>query len=134
MKPTKRPVTAPASVAEFLAALDHPCKPEIRALRQMLLGADLRIREEIKWNAPSFYTTEHFATFQLRAKAGVQIVFHLGAKVRDTATTGIQLADPTSLLTWLAKDRATVTFRDLDEINAKRAAFENLVRAWIAQV
>lgn len=103
-------------------------------LRQLILGADPRITEEIKWNAPSFRTTEHFATFQLRAKDGVQIIFHLGAKVRETATTGIPIADPAVLLTWLAKDRAAVSFHNLAEIQAKQAAFTDLVRAWIMQV
>jgi hypothetical protein len=128
--------SAPQSidVATFLAALDHPHKPELLALRQLILDADPGIREAIKWNAPSFYTTEHFATFQLRAKTGVQLVLHLGAKVRETATTGIEIADPTALLTWLAKDRASVTFRDLDEINTKRDAFGQLIRQWIAYV
>ena len=133
-KSSKRALSGPESVDAFLAGLDHPFKPEISALRQIILVADPRIREEIKWNAPSFYTTEHFATFHLRAKEGVQIVLHLGAKVRDTATTGIAIADPASLLAWLAKDRAAVTFHTMDEINAKRTAFENLVRTWIEYV
>ena len=122
------------TIDEFLAALEHPCKQEIMALRQLILKADPRITEEIKWNEPSFRASEHFATFQLRAKTGVQIVLHLGAKVRETATTGIAIADPAALLTWLAKDRASVTFHDLDEINAKRDAFTQLIRQWIACV
>ncbi|MBX2998716.1 MAG: DUF1801 domain-containing protein [Caldilineaceae bacterium] len=127
-----RKSTKAQSVEAFLAALDHPRKQEILALRQIILGADRRISEEVKWNAPSFRTTEHFATFHLRAKERVQIILHVGAKVRDTATTGIDVTDPGSLLTWLAKDRASVTFRDLDEINARRADFEHLIHAWIA--
>jgi len=79
-------------------------------------------------------TTEYFATFHLRAKVGVQLILHLGAKVRATAATGIEIADPSALLTWLAKDRATVALRDLEEINAKQAPFVDLIRAWIAYV
>ncbi len=122
------------TVEDFLATLDHPLKQEIITLCQIILGADERVAEEIKWNAPSFRTTEHFATFHLRAKEGVQIVLHLGAKVRSTATTGIEIADPESLLQWLAKDRATVTFRNMAEIEAKQAAFADLIRAWIVYV
>ena len=122
------------SVEGFIAALEHPYKAEIVALRQIILGADPRIAEEIKWNAPSFYTTEHFATFQLRAKTGAQLILHLGARVRETATSGITIPDPESLLTWLAKDRASVTFQNMDEIHAKRDAFTALIRAWIEYV
>jgi hypothetical protein len=121
-------------VDEFLATLNHPHKAEILALRQIILAADPSIREEIKWNAPSFRTTESFATFHLRAKIGVQLILHLGAKVRETAATGIDIADPAGLLTWLAKDRASVTFISLDEVHAKQTAFTALIRAWIVSV
>lgn len=131
---SKRNAAAGQTVDAFLAALDHPYKAEIVQLRQFILAADPSIREGIKWNAPSFRTTEYFATFHLRAKVGVQLILHLGAKVRDTATTGIKIADPASLLTWLAKDRAAVVFHDLDEINTKQAGFVELIRAWIVYV
>ena len=121
-------------VEEFLASLDHPFKPEILALRQVILGADPGIAEAIKWNAPSFRTSEHFATFQLRAKGGVRIILHLGAKPRDGAAAGIAIADPEALLEWLAKDRASALFRDLNDVEAKRPAFENIIRQWIAHV
>ena len=130
-KPTKRGASAPESVETFLASLEHPFKQEILALRQIILGADPRIAEGIKWNAPSFHTSEYFATFQLRAKDGVQVILHLGAKTRDTATTGIEIADPESLLEWLAKDRASVKFRDMKDIDARRPAFAKVIREWI---
>jgi hypothetical protein len=133
-EPTKRSASAPESVEEFLAALDHPFKPEILALRAILLGADPGIAEGIKWNAPSFRTSEYFATFRLRAKDGVQVILHLGAKTRATAIAGIAIADPDALLEWLAKDRASASFHDLQEIEAKRSAFEAVIRQWIKKV
>lgn len=122
------------SVEAFITTLEHPYKVEILSLRQIILAADPRITEEIKWNAPSFRATEHFATFQLRAKEGVQIIFHLGAKVTAATAAGFTVADPSTLLTWLANDRASVSFHNLADIQAKRVAFGDLVRAWIAQV
>ncbi|WP_309888753.1 DUF1801 domain-containing protein [Archangium sp.] len=130
----KSRASTPESVEAFLASLEHPFKQEILALRQIILGADPQIAEGIKWNAPSFHTSEYFATFQLRAKEGVQLILHLGAKTRDTATTGIAISDPDSLLEWLAKDRASVKFRDLKDIDAKRSAFEKLLRQWLKHV
>lgn len=122
------------AVAEFLAALDHPCKAEIEALRKIILGAHADIGEGIKWNAPSFRTHEYFATFNLRSKVGVQLIFHTGAKVKASATEGLAIDDPTGLLTWLAKDRASASFTDLKDIDTKRSALKRLVRAWIQQL
>lgn len=125
---------APAStdVEAFLATLEHPHKPEIMVLRQIIAAVDPSVREQIKWNAPSFCTSEHFATFQLRAKNGVQIILHLGAKKRAGAALAVD--DPEALLEWLGPDRASVKFADLDDIHAKRSAFTELLRRWIARV
>ena len=125
---------ASAQVAAFLAALDHPLKPVILALRELILSVDPSISEEIKWNAPSFRTTEHFATFNLRASDSVKIVMHLGAKPRGADFAGVTIHDPDSVLTLIAKDRATVTFRDLADVEARGAAFATIIRQWIAFV
>jgi hypothetical protein len=119
-------------VEAFLASLDHPKKPEILAVRQIILGADIGITEGIKWNAPSFRTSEWFATFHLRAKTGLQVILHLGAKVRGGPAVTVD--DPSTLLVWLGKDRASVTFRDADDVMTKRDAFADLIRRWIEHV
>jgi hypothetical protein len=125
------------AVDEFLARLKHPRKNELEAVRAILLGASPAIREGIKWNAPSFRTTDWFATLNLRAKGGeerVWLILHTGAKVKATASAGVSILDPAGLLTWLAKDRALVTFANLADIRAKRAALQTLLRAWIRHV
>ncbi len=121
-------------VDAFLAALDHPRKAEILAIRRILLDADPAIEEGVKWNAPSFRTSEWFATFHLRAKDGVQVILHLGARKREDANPRASIADPESMLEWLADDRASIRFRDVHEVNARGAALADLVRAWIGEV
>ena len=130
---TKRSKPATGEVEAFLRALDHPFKREILALREILLGADPSISEGIKWNAPSFRTSEYFATFNLWAKDRVQIILHLGAKKRDN-TAELAIADPETLLEWLATDRAAAGFSDLEDIEVKRSAFAQVIRQWIKYV
>jgi hypothetical protein len=131
-KSTKRSVSE--SVETFLASLDHPFKQEILALRQIILDAAPSIAEGIKWNTLSFRTSEYFATFHLRAKDGVQVILHLGAKVRENPTSAVAIADPESLLEWIAKDRASAKFRDLKDIDARRSSFAHIIRQWIKHV
>lgn len=119
-------------VASFLAELEHPFKPEIIALRQVILGTDPRIAEGIKWNAPSFRTGEHFATMHLRERSGVRVIMHLGAKARTP--TALAIDDPEGLLEWLAPDRASALFRSGAEIEARRQAFAAIIRQWIVFV
>lgn len=137
-KPTPRSHTSAAdstkAVEEFMSALGHKFKDEIQAIRSLILSADPSIFEGVKWNAPSFRTSEYFATTNLREKNGVGIILHLGAKVREVAPDGMQVADPEKLLKWLARDRATIVFKDMNDFNAKKGAFLSLIRSWIALV
>ncbi|HYW56007.1 MAG TPA: DUF1801 domain-containing protein [Polaromonas sp.] len=117
-----------------MAALTHSAKSEVQAIRSLILAADPRISEGIKWNAPSFRTTEYFATTNLREKKGVGVILHLGAKVRQIPPGGMPIDDPQKLLKWLAQDRATVVFKDMSDFNAMKAAFLGVIRSWIAYV
>jgi hypothetical protein len=121
-------------VGEFMRELDHPLKRDIETLRRIILNVDPGIGEAIKWNAPSFRTKDFFATVNLRSSDSVQLIFHTGAKVKATAATGINIADPAGLLKWLAKDRCLVTLGVGKDIQARRAAFEDIVREWIQWV
>jgi hypothetical protein len=124
----------PADVEAFIHALEHAHKDAILAARAIILGADPAITESVKWNAPSFATSEHFATFHLRHKAGIQVVLHLGAKPRPDATVRADIADPAGLLDWRSPDRAVVVFRDAAEVADKEAAFAAVVREWVRHV
>ncbi len=114
--------------------LTHPFKSEIQAIRSAILGASATITEGIKWNTPSFRTSEYFATIHLREKNGIGVVLHLGAKVREVGPGGIWVEDPVKLLKWLGKDRAMIVFKDMSDFQSKREAFEEVICRWIPHV
>ena len=117
-----------------MATLAHPYKPEIEALRKLMLEVAPSVREGVKWNAPSFRTSEYFATTHLRAKSGISVVLHLGAKVKQLPSGGIAMDDPAKLLRWLGKDRAMVEFANAEEFNKTRPAFLAVLRQWVEYV
>jgi len=116
-------------VETYMGELEHPCKKEMQALRRIILGADPKITEEIKWNAPSFAVGEHFVTFNGWAKDYVQLIFHHGPK--KATSKGIPIEDPDGLLEWLATDRASVRFDSMKDVSAKKAGLQKIVRLWI---
>lgn len=122
------------TIQDFLATLDHPHKAEILRLRDIILAADVSISDGVKWNSLSFRTTEYFATVHLRAKRGVQIIMHLGARPVATSEAGIDIDDPHGMLTWLAKDRASVTFLSMTDIDERAHVFTTVIRSWIRHV
>jgi hypothetical protein len=121
-----------AAVDTFMAALEHPHKTAIAALSQPVLTSAPAIAEGIKWNAPSYRTTEYSATTHLRAKTGVGLILHLGAKAR--AHPDLQIADPESRLNWLARDRALLSFEDVAAVAAAANAVRAILRQWIKHV
>ena len=120
-----------AAVDAFMATLDQPAKPAIEALRRIILRADPRIAEGIKWKSPSFRTGEYFATVNLRAKAGIGVILHFGAKLRQLPAGGAAISDPQGLLKWLAADRAMLEFADLADLAVKESALTAIIRQWI---
>jgi hypothetical protein len=119
------------SPAVLIAELEHPHKDAIVRLIELVQSADPRIQVSWKWNAPSFALTEHFATMHLRAKQGVMLIMHFGAKKHATLFRE-RIADPKGLLIWLADDRAQISFNDLAAVEATKKSFVALIRAWIA--
>jgi hypothetical protein len=128
---TRRTKSSP-SVGEFLADLEHPLKPEIEALRQVILSAAEGIGEEVKWNSPSFYKGEHFATMRLNGKEPLQLILHLGAKKSQIPPGAIQ--DPTGMLTWLGPDRACVNFTGPGAVRSNASALKAVLLQWVKHV
>ena len=117
-------------VYAHIEALDHPKLLVIHALRRLVLETSPEVHEEIKWNSPSFFTRDHFATMNLRGDR-VWLILHAGAKAKGAV---IAVPDPTGLLEWLGKDRAVVKLGDLADLEAKRAPLQDVLRAWIAAI
>lgn len=128
---SKSPAKAADDVDFFMTYLIHPLKSEIQAVRALILSIDKGITEGIKWNAPSFHFKDYFATIHIKATDCVQIILHLGAKNKDKSAENAGIADPSGLLQWLGKDRATVKLGSANEIKEKKAALKSIVEQWI---
>ena len=128
------PADTTEAVDALVKSLRHPAENEIQALRAVILQVHRSIREGVKWNAPSFRTSEYFATTNLRTKSGVGVVLHFGAKVRRVAASRESIKDPQKLLKWVSKDRATAAFADMSDLATKKKAFQAVLRQWITHV
>jgi hypothetical protein len=104
-----------------MAALDHPFKVEVQAVRAIIKGVHPGITEQIKWQAPSFSYQGYLVTFNLWARQHVHLVFHNGALLNDK----------TGLLEGEYPDRRMLYFKDMAEVQAKQAALVEFIRTWI---
>jgi hypothetical protein len=109
------------SVDDFMNRLDHPFKAEVQALRGIIKGVNPAVTEQIKWNAPSFRYKDYICTFNLRPTHHVHLVFH--NPMIASITSDILEGD--------YRDRRMAYFTGMDDVEAKRAALEGVVRQLI---
>jgi len=125
--------TKPASPVDLLVAeLEQPLRAEVESLRKVVLAVAAEIQEEVKWNAPSFYTGEHFATMRLNGKVLLQLILHLGAKKSSIARDSIE--DPSGMLNWLGPDRACIDFASPGAVKSQASALQSILRQWLRHV
>lgn len=56
--------------------LNHPLKELCNTVRDFIKNTDANIQERIKWNAPSYHTSEDFLTFNFNKKDALLLIFH----------------------------------------------------------
>lgn len=121
------------TVDGFLEALEHPHKAAVQELREFILSIDFRIKEEVKWNAPSFYLDDNFATLRVHPVPVLQLVLHNGSK-KKVNPRQFEVSDPQGILKWAAKDRCLVTFASLDDARSKMNTLKPIIVSWIPQL
>ena len=119
------------AVTAFLKALEHPLKSIMEMIRSAILNSAPGITEGIKWNTASFYCQGWFATIGVRSRTGVQVIMHHGTKAQRDSTLSQTIEDSSQLLTWLAKDRALITFHGAGDFENRREAFRKIIRQWV---
>lgn len=109
-------------VLAWLHDYDNPMKDVVMAVREVLLAADERVSECIKWKSPTFTYEGNIASFNPRSKKHASLMFHTGATIPGNHT----------ILEGGGDTARYVTFSDLDEVEAKSEALVAVIESWIA--
>ncbi|MDH3498759.1 MAG: DUF1801 domain-containing protein [Acidimicrobiia bacterium] len=108
-------------VDRWLDERDHPLDAAMRLAREIILGADDRVTEAIKWKTPTFMYEGNIASFN-PSKNLISILFHRGSEIPGEH---IGLEGDGKLV-------RTMRFSDVDDVEARRADLEAAIRAWCA--
>ena len=106
-------------VDAWFAARSHPLDTELRAVRDIVLQADDRVVESIKWKTPTFSYKGDLASFS-PAKNLVSGMFHRGAEIPGQHP---ELEGDARLV-------RTMRFVTAEDIDKKRSALQRVVRGW----
>jgi hypothetical protein len=112
-------------VEDYLRTTNHPFKDEMAAVRDIILGANGKISERIKWNAPSFFYRADMAAVNPHTIKFLQVVFIFPKGL---------VYDRTGLLQGDYKDRRIARFNDMDDVLSKQAALQQVVNDWVALI
>jgi hypothetical protein len=97
----------------------HPLDAAMRRARDIILKADDRVTESIKWNTPTFAYNGNIASFNPSKKL-ISIMFHRGAEIPGEHPR----------LEGEGKLVRTMRLATLDEVESARSELTAVVRAW----
>jgi hypothetical protein len=73
--------TNPAVDEWFAEQQNNPLIDALQLARELIMSADHRVEESIKWKTPTFAYKGNIVSFTLGAKNLVSLMFHKGAKI-----------------------------------------------------
>ena len=109
-----------AEVDDWFADYDLPQKALMQAVRRVMLAADSRLGETIKWKTPTFTCHGNLASFNPRSKKHVSLLVHNGARIPGSFPS----------LEGSGDEARTMKIFDEADLAAKTDELERLVRAW----
>src|SRR5215471_949207 len=107
-------------VESWFARYENPMKDVVLRMRDIILGADPRLGECIKWQAPTFTYSGNLASFFPKSKQHASLMFH----------TGAQIPGDHRLLTGGGDTSRVMKIGSIAEANAAKRDIERIVRAW----
>jgi uncharacterized protein YdhG (YjbR/CyaY superfamily) len=107
-------------VDRWFAGYENPMKEVVLRIREIVLAADPRIDECIKWQAPTFTFEGNLASFFPKSKQHASLMFHSGARIpgkhpRLEGTGGTS---------------RVMKIDSVAEANRAKPQIEKVVRAW----
>ena len=106
-------------VDRWLDEAAHPLDAMLRRTREIILGADDRVTESIKWKTPTFEFKGNIASFN-PSKRFVSLLFHRGAEIPGDHPR----------LEGDGRLARTMRFADAEELEAGCSELEAVIRSW----
>jgi hypothetical protein len=107
-------------VDAWFATYDNPMKDVVERTREIVLEADARVDECIKWQAPTFTYKGNMASFYPKSRQHASLMFHLGARIPGDHPRLEGTGDTSRVM----------KLGSVEEAEAARDDLARLVRAW----
>ena len=108
-------------VDEFMDKLEHPLRAEMEAVRSIIVNANSKMEEDVKWGGPSFFYKEDLATFNPRIKNYVALIFHKGELLNIKS----------DFLEAASKGKVYAKFYSMEQVKENKELLEKMVNTWV---
>jgi hypothetical protein len=112
-------MTSSPEVDAWFAERQHPLTDAMQLARQLILEADARVTESIKWKTPTFDFRGNIVSFNPSKKL-VSLLFHRGAEIPGDFP---RLEGDGRLV-------RTMRFADVGEVEQAADELQAVIRAW----
>jgi hypothetical protein len=99
---------------------DNPMRPVVQRIREVMLAADPRVSETVKWQAPTFTYKGNLASFYPKSRQHASLMFHQGAGIPGSYPRLEGSGDTSRVM----------KIGSLDEVEAARPELVRIVKAW----
>lgn len=106
-------------VDDWFAGRQHPLTDAMQLARKLILEADSRVTESIKWKTPTFSYNGNIVSFNPSANF-VSLLFHRGAEIEGDFP---HLVGDGRLV-------RVMRFSDVNEVEATRVELQAVISAW----
>lgn len=122
------------TVKEFLDDLAKDKRAQVDTIRTLILNAEPKLLEHIKWNAPSYVLDgEDRITFNLMNKQEVvKLILHMGATRKENKKGTPILHDESGLIEWNSDIRGTITFATAEDVTSSLPALKQIIDNWLS--
>jgi hypothetical protein len=100
----------------------HPQTALMKKVREVILGADPRVAECVKWSCPTFTFEGNIVSINAQAKKFVSLMFHTGGAIPGDLPQ----------LTGTGATCKFMRFDDAADLEARRGELVEVVQAWCA--
>jgi len=115
-------------IEQFFESLDHPLKPALKRLREIVRSAIPGSSESIKWSGPTFAIDGADRLTINIHRDKLMMVLHRGAAKSSSPFTFV---DPTGLVEMKGTDRGIVSFGSLADVEATQESITKIVDLWV---
>ena len=122
------------TLEELLSDLSEDKRSQVNVLRELILKAEPKLEESIKWNAPNYALNgEDRITFNLMNKQGLlKLVFHMGAIRKEDKKGTPVMQDDSGLVEWSSDIRGMITISTIEDINSNQESLTKIVKEWLS--